>query len=214
MGQGQETIVSRDLGTGSDRVGHVVGADIASRTYETYRTSRWWDRYVLLVTAEGHQRQRRLGHCNDVQWGPTTVTISKTWYGPSRVKFNGRLVGEVARSWVKARPPDTTSATHGANTDRQQGEEPQEPPQPPIGELSPVFKGITDYVGAGHSLDTVTGLSTGDEPMADETSLADLYQPIDWHELWNTTTAGPDWLVPDVIERGRVHVIYAPKKHG
>jgi hypothetical protein len=126
-----------------------------------------------------------------------TLTVA-TGYGPSRAKFNGRLAGEVARSWAKARPPDTTSATHDANTDRQRGEGTQGPLQP------------LD-VGSGHCLDTVTELSTG-EPMADETSLADLYQPIDWHELWDTTTAGPDWLVPDVIERGRVHVIYAPKK--
>ncbi|MGH3549767.1 MAG: AAA family ATPase [Pseudonocardiaceae bacterium] len=44
-------------------------------------------------------------------------------------------------------------------------------------------------------------------------SLADLYQSIDWHELWATTSAGPDWLVPDILERGRLHAIYAPKKH-
>ncbi len=43
--------------------------------------------------------------------------------------------------------------------------------------------------------------------------IADLYQPIDWHELWATTSAEPDWLVPGVIERGRLHAIYAPKKH-
>ena len=44
-------------------------------------------------------------------------------------------------------------------------------------------------------------------------SLADLYSPIDWHELWDTTSAEPDWLVPGIIERGRLHSIYAPKKH-
>jgi hypothetical protein len=44
-------------------------------------------------------------------------------------------------------------------------------------------------------------------------SLTDLYQPVDWHELWATTSAGPDWLVPEILERGRLHAIYAPKKH-
>jgi hypothetical protein len=44
-------------------------------------------------------------------------------------------------------------------------------------------------------------------------SLADLYRPIDWRELWATTSAGADWLVPDILERGRLHSIYAPKKH-
>jgi RecA-family ATPase len=58
-----------------------------------------------------------------------------------------------------------------------------------------------------------------DEPPADdhgaegERSLASMYEPIDWHALWATTSDEPDWLVPDVVERGRLHAIYAPKKH-
>lgn len=44
-------------------------------------------------------------------------------------------------------------------------------------------------------------------------SLADLYQPINWHDLWASTSSEPDWLVPGLIERGRLHAIYAPKKH-
>lgn len=48
---------------------------------------------------------------------------------------------------------------------------------------------------------------------AAEPSLADLYSPIDWHELWATTSSEPSWLVPGIIERGRLHSIYAPRKH-
>jgi len=60
---------------------------------------------------------------------------------------------------------------------------------------------VIDY---GQDYDTTADLGT---------DLADLYQPIDWHELWATTSAEPDWLVPDIIERGRLHAIYAPRKH-
>jgi hypothetical protein len=42
--------------------------------------------------------------------------------------------------------------------------------------------------------------------------LADLYEPIDWHELWKTTSDEPDWLVHGMIERGRLHALYAPRK--
>jgi hypothetical protein len=51
---------------------------------------------------------------------------------------------------------------------------------------------------------------TGDQA-AD--SLANLYQPINWYDLWAHTSSEPDWLVPGIIERGRLHAIYAPKKH-
>lgn len=38
--------------------------------------------------------------------------------------------------------------------------------------------------------------------------------PVDWHQWWATVSVEPDWLVPDILERGRSHVIYAPHKAG
>lgn len=41
-----------------------------------------------------------------------------------------------------------------------------------------------------------------------------LPEPLDWAELFaETDDDEPDWLVADILERGRSHVIYAPKKH-
>ena len=44
--------------------------------------------------------------------------------------------------------------------------------------------------------------------------LADRYQPLDWHEVWTNTPDGPDWLVPDILERGRSHALVSPAKAG
>lgn len=35
------------------------------------------------------------------------------------------------------------------------------------------------------------------------------YQPLDWHEVWATTSIEPSWVVPDMIEHGRIHVLYS-----
>lgn len=76
-----------------------------------------------------------------------------------------------------------------------------------------------DSDGTVHGASTRNGNGEppeGEQPPAKglggEPSPADLYQPIDWHELWDTTSAEPDWIVPDVLERGRLHAVYAPKK--
>jgi hypothetical protein len=41
-----------------------------------------------------------------------------------------------------------------------------------------------------------------------------LPMPLDWVTLFAGTRTEPDWLVPDVIERGRAHVLYASHKAG
>jgi hypothetical protein len=51
------------------------------------------------------------------------------------------------------------------------------------------------------------------EPPQPAPSLAELYEPINWHQLWSATTSEPDWLCPDIHERGRLHAIYAPRKY-
>lgn len=46
-------------------------------------------------------------------------------------------------------------------------------------------------------------------------SIVDRYTPIHWPDLWaDTTDDGPDWLVPDVLERGRSHALVAAAKSG
>lgn len=42
-----------------------------------------------------------------------------------------------------------------------------------------------------------------------------LPQPLDWVALWaESADDEPDWLVPEILERGRSHVLYAPHKIG
>jgi AAA domain-containing protein/Toprim domain-containing protein len=76
-------------------------------------------------------------------------------------------------------------------------------------------KDITEHITAGHALDAVTELpiSNSAESADGEESLAERYQPIDWHELWNGSAAEPQWLVDGLLERGRLHAIWAPRKH-
>jgi AAA domain-containing protein len=59
---------------------------------------------------------------------------------------------------------------------------------------------------------TIADMSRNGSGPTPEPSLADLHEPLDWRELWSTTTAEPDWLIPGILERGRLHAIYAPKK--
>lgn len=62
-------------------------------------------------------------------------------------------------------------------------------------------------------LDAATsGAATAQDELT--SGIAELYPPIDWHELWNTTTGHPDWLIPDILERGRISAIAAPPKTG
>lgn len=73
---------------------------------------------------------------------------------------------------------------------------------------------LSDHADAGFTVDDLVTINDGDEPVSGpEKSFADLYEPIDWDELWNTTTDEPDWLCPGILERGRLHAIYAPRKH-
>lgn len=47
-----------------------------------------------------------------------------------------------------------------------------------------------------------------------EPGLADLYKPIHWPDLWADTSEGPDWWVPDLLERGRSHALVGAAKSG
>lgn len=75
---------------------------------------------------------------------------------------------------------------------------------------------LNDVVHRAHAaLQDATGIDHTTEQPADLTrTIAQLYQPIDWHELWATTTTQPEWLVPDILERGRSSAIVAPPKTG
>lgn len=73
---------------------------------------------------------------------------------------------------------------------------------------------FSNHADAGFTVDDLVTINDGDEPaIGPEKSFADDYEPIDWDELWNTTTTEPDWLCPGILERGRLHAIYAPRKH-
>jgi hypothetical protein len=57
---------------------------------------------------------------------------------------------------------------------------------------------------------------TADDALTEQrASILERYTPIHWPDLWaNTTDNGPDWLVPDVLERGRSHALVGAAKAG
>ena len=63
-------------------------------------------------------------------------------------------------------------------------------------------------------LAAANGVPTGPAVDTVDDDIAALYEPLDWAELWQTAKAEPDWLVPQVIERGRSYSLVARSKVG
>lgn len=47
-----------------------------------------------------------------------------------------------------------------------------------------------------------------------DAAIAASYSPVDWDALFADDDLDPDWLIPDILERGENAVIYAPAKTG
>lgn len=45
-------------------------------------------------------------------------------------------------------------------------------------------------------------------------AIAARYAPLDWDAVFAADDLAPDWLVPEVLERGRSHAIFSPAKAG
>jgi AAA domain len=84
---------------------------------------------------------------------------------------------------------------------------------------------VSDHLDADHGVDELVIIERGDDsddppdeprPSHNErASILALYAPIHWPDLWaDTTDDGPDWLVPDVLERGRSHALVGAAKSG
>lgn len=57
-------------------------------------------------------------------------------------------------------------------------------------------------------------LARDDGSAAPAEDLTARYRPLDWAAVWSGTADGPDWLIEDVIERGRSHALYSAAKAG
>jgi 5S rRNA maturation endonuclease (ribonuclease M5) len=71
-------------------------------------------------------------------------------------------------------------------------------------------KDTSDHFAAGHTVDQLILLPdvAGPEPSPDGP------QPLDWHALFTAEHTGDDWLIENVIARGRGHALYAGHKAG
>lgn len=78
---------------------------------------------------------------------------------------------------------------------------------PAAGQIEPAWTVDEGLVGAVPD-------SSGQVPDSPGDDGDGLPRLVDWHEAWDSVNTEPDWLVPDVLERGRSHVLYAPHKVG
>lgn len=63
------------------------------------------------------------------------------------------------------------------------------------------------------TLDVAQASGPGRSGLADAV-IASRYEPLDWDEVFASDDVEPDWLIPEVIERGRSHVVFSPSKAG
>lgn len=64
---------------------------------------------------------------------------------------------------------------------------------------------LSDHVFNGYGLADLTPA---------EGDLISRYPPLDWHDVWDSTSDQPEWRVPEVIEVGRSHALFSPAKAG
>jgi hypothetical protein len=76
-------------------------------------------------------------------------------------------------------------------------------PVPPV----PDFRELVERVGGREALRCLV-----DVP--DPEGVGGRHPSLNWHDLLANGAVEPEWLVDDVLERGRSHVLYAPTKTG
>lgn len=69
-------------------------------------------------------------------------------------------------------------------------------------------KDLTDHVHAGYGLADL--IDVDDQ----RRELIERYPPLHWPSVWIGTSDEPDWIVRDVLERGRSHALFSPAKAG
>jgi len=83
-------------------------------------------------------------------------------------------------------------------------------------------KDVSDHLDAGLSLEALRPVQDAEAPTSaeppplddDTRAVADLYPPLDWHELWNAARSEPEWLCQPLLEAGRVVALFSPAKTG
>lgn len=88
--------------------------------------------------------------------------------------------------------------------------EPERDDEP--GPPAPVGDPYEGVPSVGEQLAAEPAVST--TPSAPIEDLRQRYEPLDWAAVWAATTDEPEWLVKDVIERGRAHSLASPPKVG
>jgi len=103
-----------------------------------------------------------------------------------------------AREWIETNRPDLTFV--------------YQPPATPAPATAPPDATPADATPESDTTDTPPEAEPG--PVEPWREIADQYEILDWHKLWEDVPDDVDWLIEPVIERGQLIAIYSPPKAG